>query len=80
MGTDSKVQFMEPTYQFPNSGLGACGEMSLRAEDSQTALKIGRNRNFFRSVQISCLFPRIFNDKVKNLLSADDQRKNKLVF
>ena len=36
-GTDSKVQFMEPTYGFPLS-IGASGEMSLRVEDSRKFL------------------------------------------
>ena len=36
-GTDSKVQYIEPTYGFPIS-IGACGEMSLRAEDSRKLL------------------------------------------
>lgn len=36
-GTDSKVQYMEPTYGFPIS-IGANGEMSLRAEDSRKLL------------------------------------------
>lgn len=36
-GTDSKIQYIEPTYQFPLS-IGASGEMSLRAEDSKTLL------------------------------------------
>ena len=36
-GTDSKVQFMEPTYNFPIS-IGASGEMSLRTEDSRKLL------------------------------------------
>lgn len=36
-GTDSKVQYMEPTYGFPIS-IGASGEMSLRAEDSRRLL------------------------------------------
>lgn len=36
-GTDSKVQFLEPTYQFPIQ-IGASGEMSLRAEDSRKLL------------------------------------------
>ena len=31
-GTDSHVQFMEPTYGFPIS-IGASGEMTLRAEE-----------------------------------------------
>lgn len=36
-GTDSKVQYIEPTYGFPLS-IGANGEMSLRAEDSRKLL------------------------------------------
>lgn len=36
-GTDSKVQYIEPTYGFPIS-LGASGEMSLRAADSRKLL------------------------------------------
>ena len=36
-GTDSKVQYVEPTYKFPIS-IGASGEMSLRAEDSRKLL------------------------------------------
>ena len=36
-GTDSKVQYTEPTYGFPIS-IGASGEMSLRVEDSRKML------------------------------------------
>lgn len=36
-GTDSKVQYIEPTYGFPIS-IGASGEMSLRAADSRKLL------------------------------------------
>lgn len=36
-GTDSKVQYIEPTYGFPIS-IGASGEMSLRVEDSRKLL------------------------------------------
>lgn len=36
-GTDSKVQYVEPTYGFPLS-IGASGEMSLRVEDSRKLL------------------------------------------
>lgn len=36
-GTDSRVQFIEPTYNFPLS-IGASGEMSLRADDSRKLL------------------------------------------
>ena len=36
-GTDSKVEYIEPTYQFPLQ-IGASGEMSLLAEDSRKLL------------------------------------------
>lgn len=36
-GTDSQVQYMEPTYGFPLK-IGASGEMSLRVEDSRKLL------------------------------------------
>ena len=36
-GTDSRVQFVEPTYNFPLS-IGASGEMSLQAVDSRKLL------------------------------------------
>lgn len=36
-GTDSRIQYVEPTYGFPLS-IGASGEMSLRAADSKKLL------------------------------------------
>lgn len=36
-GTDSQVQYLEPTYRFPLR-IGASGEMSLRVEDSRRLL------------------------------------------
>lgn len=36
-GTDSKVCYMEPNYNFPLS-LGACGELSLKVEDGRKLL------------------------------------------
>ena len=52
-GTDSKVQYIEPTYGFPLS-IGASGEMSLRVEDLMPILGIGRNTAYelIRSGQI----------------------------
>ena len=45
-GTDSRVQFLEPTYNFPLS-LGASGEMNLRIEDSRKLLVkiVGTEKN-----------------------------------
>ena len=36
-GTDSKIQYMDPRYGFPVQ-IGACGEMSLRIENSKKLL------------------------------------------
>ena len=36
-GTDSRVTYVEPTYQFPIS-IGACGEMSLRVQEPRKLL------------------------------------------
>lgn len=36
-GTDSRIQYMDPTYHFPLS-IGASGEMSLQAKDSRKLL------------------------------------------
>ncbi|MDR0875755.1 MAG: SPFH domain-containing protein, partial [Clostridiales Family XIII bacterium] len=36
-GTDSKVEYVEPTYNFPIQ-IGASGEMNLRADDSRKLL------------------------------------------
>lgn len=57
-GTDSKVQYVEPTYRFPLS-IGASGEMSLSVADSkklliklvgtETSLTRDKLTNFFRA-------------------------------
>ncbi len=53
-GTDSKVQFMEPSYGFPIS-VGAGGEMSLRVEDSKKLLikLVGTEKELDRSTLVS---------------------------
>ena len=55
-GTDSKVEFMEPTYQFPIK-IGACGEMNLRAEDSRKLLlKVVGTENYLTQSKLTQLF------------------------
>lgn len=46
-GTNSKIQIMEPTYNFPLD-IGACGELKFVIEDSKKILEklIGIKRNF----------------------------------
>lgn len=64
-GTDSKVQYVDPTYGFPIS-IGASGEMSLRAEDSRKLLlKLVGTENFLSQQQLSHVFRAFLMTKVK---------------
>ena len=46
-GTDTKMEYMEPTYGFPIQ-LGACGEMNLRIDDGRKLLiKVVGSENYF---------------------------------
>ena len=68
-GTDSKVQFMEPTYNFPVA-IGASGEMSLRAEDSRKLLiKLVGTENFLAQSQLVQYFRAFLMTKVKSYLA-----------
>ena len=59
-GTDSKVQYIEPTYGFPIS-IGASGEMSLRAEDSRKLLlKLVGTENFLGQQKLISFFRAFF--------------------
>lgn len=53
-GTDSKVQYMEPTYGFPIQ-IGAGGEMSLKVDDSKELLTrlVGTENNLSREKLVS---------------------------
>lgn len=68
-GTDSKVQFMEPTYNFPIS-IGASGEMSLRAEDSRKLLlKLVGTENFLGQENLTRYFRAFLMTKVKSYIA-----------
>lgn len=55
-GTDSKVQYIEPTYGFPIS-IGASGEMSLRVEESRKLLlKLVGTENFLSQQKLISFF------------------------
>ncbi len=64
-GTDSKVQYVEPTYKFPIS-IGASGEMSLSVENSRKLLikLVGTERVLDRQ-QLTTYFRSILMTKVK---------------
>lgn len=68
-GTDSKVQFMEPTYNFPIS-IGASGEMSLRAEDSRKLLiKLVGTENILGQENLVRYFRAFLMTRVKSYIA-----------
>ena len=74
-GTDSKVQYVEPTYKFPIS-IGASREMSLNVDDSRKLLVklVGTERTFDRQ-QLTTYFRSILMTKVKTYI-AQTMRTN----
>lgn len=74
-GTDSKVQYIEPTYKFPLS-IGASGEMSLGVDDSRKLLVklVGTERILDRQ-QLTTYFRSILMAKVKSYI-AQTMRAN----
>lgn len=71
-GTDSKVEFVEPTYQFPIQ-IGASGEMNLRvAEPRKLLIKVvGTERALSQSALVG-KFRAFFNDPPEDLFGDSD--------
>lgn len=68
-GTDSKVQYIEPTYGFPLS-IGASGEMSLRASDSRKLLlKLVGTEDFLNQQKLVGYFRAFLMTKVKTYIA-----------
>lgn len=68
-GTDSKVQYIEPTYGFPIT-IGASGEMSLRAEDSRKLLlKLVGTENFLGQQTLISFFRSFLMTRVKTYIA-----------
>ncbi len=68
-GTDSKVQYVDPTYGFPIS-IGASGEMSLRAEDSRKLLiKLVGAENFLGQQKLVGFFRAFLITRVKTYIA-----------
>ena len=68
-GTDSKVQYMEPTYGFPIS-VGAGGEMSLRVEDSKKLLiRLVGTERFLSRERLVSYFRAFLMTRVKSYIA-----------
>lgn len=79
-GTDSKVQYMEPTYFFPLE-IGCSGEMSLRLEDFRKLLiKIVGTDNEITVETITKYFRSILMTKVKTYIATFMREKNVSIF
>lgn len=79
-GTDSKVQYVEPTYGFPLS-IGASGEMSLRAEDSRKLLlKLVGTENFLGQQKLVSFFRSFLMTKVKTYIAQVLKAKSINIF
>ena len=79
-GTDSKVQYIEPTYGFPIS-IGASGEMSLRVEDSRKLLvKLVGTENFLGQQKLVSFFRSFLMTKVKTYIAQVLKAKSINIF
>ncbi|MDR1801341.1 MAG: SPFH domain-containing protein [Lachnospiraceae bacterium] len=68
-GTDSKVQYIDPTYGFPLS-IGASGEMSLRVEESRKLLvKVVGTENFLSQAGLTAIFRAFLMTRVKTYIA-----------
>lgn len=70
-GTDSKVQFIEPTYRFPLA-IGASGELALSVADSRKLLinLVGTERALERN-QLITFFRAVLMTKVKTYIAQE---------
>ena len=68
-GTDSRVQYMEPTYNFPIS-IGASGEMALRVENSKKLLlKLVGTEHFLSQSRLVSYFRAFLMTRVKTYIA-----------
>jgi len=68
-GTDSHVEHMDPTYNFPLK-IGASGEMSLRVQDSRRVLvKLVGTQNILSQAQLTAMFRSFLMARVKPCLA-----------
>ena len=76
-GTDSRVQYIEPTYGFPLS-IGASGEMSLRAENSRKLLlKLVGSERYLGQQELVNHFRSLLMMRIKTYI-AQAMKENKI--
>ena len=79
-GTDSKIQYMDPTYGFPLA-IGASGEMSLRAEDSRRLLvKLVGTENVLGQQKLTSYFRAFLMTRIKTYIARMIRAKSVNIF
>lgn len=79
-GTDSKVQYIEPTYKFPIS-IGANGEMSLSVADSRKLLvKLVGTEMLLEREQLVSFFRAFLMTKVKTYIAQTMKQSSINIF
>lgn len=79
-GTDSKVQFMEPTFNFPLA-IGASGEMSLRVNDARKLLiKLVGTEDFLGQAGLTRYFRAFLLTRVKSYIAQVIQQQKINIF
>lgn len=79
-GTDSKVQYVEPTYKFPIS-IGASGEMALSVEDSRKLLvKLVGTERVLEQPKLVVFFRAFLMTKVKSYIAQTMKSSNINIF
>ena len=79
-GTDNKVQFMEPTFNFPLA-IGASGEMSLRVNDARKLLiKLVGTEDFLGQAGLTRYFRAFLLTRVKSYIAQVIQQQKINIF
>lgn len=79
-GTDSQVQYMEPTYHFPLQ-IGASGEMVLSVEDSRKLLvKVVGTERVLTQAGLTQKFRSFLMSKIKPYIAKTMQEANFTIF
>jgi membrane protease subunit (stomatin/prohibitin family) len=79
-GTDSQIQYMEPTYNFPLS-IGASGAMSLRIEDSRKLLvKLVGTEKTLDQAALTQMLRKFLMAHIKPYLAQTMQKSENCIF
>lgn len=79
-GTDSKIDYLDPVYDFPLE-IGACGEMSLSVSNARTLLVklVGTEKNLTQE-QLAKYFRAFMMTRAKSIIAQTIQEKRLSVF